>query len=161
VLIECGEGQRVTCIDVNGAGDAGTGVGERVLSQLLNEMDGIATTGHVLVVACTNRPDHLDAALLRPGRLDQLMHMPLPTRADRHALLLQLRARIRTDASVDLDTLANASAGLTGAALCALYRCVEQPAGVMAGVLRSSCARHAGGSQRGRIACARHGRGQR
>jgi len=42
-------------------------VGERVLSQLLNEMDGVSANGQVLVVGCTNRPDRLDAALIRPG----------------------------------------------------------------------------------------------
>ena len=50
-----------------GSSDSANGVGERVLSQLLNEMDGVADAGQVLVVACTNRPDRLDAALLRPG----------------------------------------------------------------------------------------------
>jgi len=44
-----------------------TGVGERVLSQLLNEMDGVSANGQVLVIGCTNRPDRLDAALIRPG----------------------------------------------------------------------------------------------
>ena len=133
-----------------GAADAGNGVGERVLSQLLNEMDGIATAGQVLVVACTNRPDRLDAALIRPGacalrpplhvvpmnftetarfwktpgRLDQLVHVPLPSLDDRRDILELLRTQIPTAADVDVGALAASAYGLSGASLAALYRCV-------------------------------------
>lgn len=54
------------------------GVEKRVLSTLLNEMDGIEMAKEILVIAATNRPDMIDAALLRPGRLDHLIYVPLP-----------------------------------------------------------------------------------
>ncbi|VDN29474.1 unnamed protein product [Gongylonema pulchrum] len=53
-------------------------VGERVLTQLLTELDGLEWKGEVMVLAATNRPDRLDSALLRPGRLDLTIHVPLP-----------------------------------------------------------------------------------
>jgi transitional endoplasmic reticulum ATPase len=56
------------------SGRGGDSVQERILSTLLNEMDGIATAGHVLVIGATNRPDMLDAALMRPGRFDHQLY---------------------------------------------------------------------------------------
>jgi transitional endoplasmic reticulum ATPase len=58
-------------------GDAG-GAGDRVLNQILTEMDGMGAKKNVFVIGATNRPDQIDAALLRPGRLDQLIYIPLP-----------------------------------------------------------------------------------
>ena len=58
--------------------EGGGGVGDRVLSQLLHEMDGISSLRNVTTVAATNRPDVLDAALLRPGRLDRLVYVGPP-----------------------------------------------------------------------------------
>lgn len=55
-----------------------TSVQERVLAQLLTEMDGVSPLGDVTVLAATNRPDRIDKALLRPGRLDRLVYVPLP-----------------------------------------------------------------------------------
>ena len=65
----------------------GSGVGERVLGQLLTELDGLESRSKVFVLAATNRPDVLDKALLRPGRLDHLVHVPLPDRETRRAIL--------------------------------------------------------------------------
>ena len=59
------------------AGDAG-GAGDRVMNQLLTEMDGVGVKKNLFFIGATNRPDILDEALLRPGRLDQLMYIPLP-----------------------------------------------------------------------------------
>ncbi len=59
-------------------GSGGSAVGERVLAQLLTELDGLEKRARVLVLAATNRPEVLDAALLRPGRLDRMVYVPLP-----------------------------------------------------------------------------------
>ncbi|KAJ7066696.1 P-loop containing nucleoside triphosphate hydrolase protein [Mycena amicta] len=60
-----------------GGGDAG-GAGDRVLNQILTEMDGMNSKKNVFIIGATNRPDQIDSALLRPGRLDQLIYIPLP-----------------------------------------------------------------------------------
>lgn len=59
-----------------GGSDAG-GAGDRVLNQILTEMDGMNAKKNVFVIGATNRPDQIDPALLRPGRLDQLIYIPL------------------------------------------------------------------------------------
>lgn len=58
-------------------------VQERVLAQLLTELDGVTPLGDVTVLAATNRPDRIDKALLRPGRLDRIVYVPLPDRNTR------------------------------------------------------------------------------
>lgn len=63
-------------------GDAG-GAGDRVLNQLLTEMDGMNSKKTVFIIGATNRPDIIDGALLRPGRLDQLIYIPLPDEKSR------------------------------------------------------------------------------
>ena len=60
---------------------------ERVVNQLLTEMDGLEDRRGVFVIAATNRPDIIDPAMLRPGRLDKLLYVPLPTKDDRHQIL--------------------------------------------------------------------------
>jgi transitional endoplasmic reticulum ATPase len=74
-----------------GGGDAG-GAGDRVMNQLLTEMDGVGKKKNVFIIGATNRPDILDAALLRPGRLDQMIYVPLPDLPSRKAVL---RAALR------------------------------------------------------------------
>merc|ERR1712185_613121 len=69
-----------------GGGDAG-GAGDRVMNQLLTEMDGVTAQKMVFFVGATNRPELLDDALLRPGRLDQLIYIPLPDRPARQGIL--------------------------------------------------------------------------
>lgn len=70
-----------------GSGGGGSGVSERVVNQLLTELDGLDSRRDVYVVAATNRPDMIDPAMLRPGRLDKLLFVPLPDPADREAIL--------------------------------------------------------------------------
>ncbi|PHJ24803.1 aaa family protein [Cystoisospora suis] len=70
-------------------GEAG-GVDSRVLSQMLNEMDGIGPVREVVIIAATNRPDLLDAALLRPGRFDRLVYVPLPDWEARRDIALKM-----------------------------------------------------------------------
>ena len=67
-----------------GGGDAG-GAGDHVLNQILTEMDGMNSKKNVFIIGATNRPDQIDSALLRPGpgRLDQLIYIPLPDEASR------------------------------------------------------------------------------
>jgi ribosome biogenesis ATPase len=60
---------------------------ERVVNQLLTEMDGLDERRDVFVIAATNRPDIIDPAMLRPGRLDKLLYVPLPTNEDRLSIL--------------------------------------------------------------------------
>jgi SpoVK/Ycf46/Vps4 family AAA+-type ATPase len=71
----------------------------------------------VLVVAATNRPDLLDPALLRPGRFDRLLHVPLPNTTARGAILNVLFRKLRCGSDVDAGSLAEQTAGFTGADL--------------------------------------------
>ncbi len=102
------------------AGDAG--VGERVVSQLLTELDGLEALENVVVVATTNRRDLLDDALLRPGRFDRQIHVGVPDEAARREIL-----GIHTDSrplanDVDLGDLAARTAGFVGADIEAVCR---------------------------------------
>ena len=106
----------------DGGGGGGGGVGARVLSQLLSEMDGIQPLQAVLVVAATNRPDLVDAALLRPGRFDRLVHVTLPDGAAREAVLRIHTRRTPLAADVDLAALAARTGGYSGAELAAVCR---------------------------------------
>jgi cell division protease FtsH len=101
----------------------GTGLGgghderEQTLNQLLAEMDGFETTEGIVVLAATNRPDILDAALLRAGRFDRQVVIPLPTAGERMAIL-EVHARGKKLASdVDLDLVARGTPGMSGADL--------------------------------------------
>merc|ERR1712174_190678 len=70
----------------SGGGDAG-GAGDRVMNQLLTEIDGVGVKKNVFFIGATNRPELLDEALLRPGRLDQLIYIPLPDLPARQGIL--------------------------------------------------------------------------
>jgi len=97
-----------------------SGVTERVISQLLTEMDGLETLHNVVVIAATNRPDMIDPALLRPGRFDRLVFISTPDLEARKEIL-----RIHTkgkpiDKDVDLDKLAGKMENFTGAEIAAV-----------------------------------------
>jgi transitional endoplasmic reticulum ATPase len=97
------------------AGDSG--VGDRVINQLLTEMDGIGIKKNVFVIGATNRPDIIDPAIMRPGRLDQLMFVPMP---DYESRLSILRANLRktpVHRDVDLTYIASNTDKFTGADL--------------------------------------------
>ena len=105
-----------------GGGTTDSGVGERVVSQLLTELDGIEDMENVVVVATTNRPDLIDDALLRPGRLDRHVHVPVPNEAARRAIF-QVHTRDKPLADgVDLDKLASRTDGYVGADIEAVAR---------------------------------------
>jgi cell division protease FtsH len=92
---------------------------DRTLNQLLVEMDGFAPTAGVVVIAATNRPDELDAALKRPGRFDRTVNVGLPT-VDGRAAILSLhvqRRHIPLATDVDLNRLAKLTPGYSGAEL--------------------------------------------
>ena len=90
---------------------------EQTLNQLLVEMDGFGRTEGVIVLAATNRPDILDPALLRPGRFDRQIHVGRPDVKGREDILKVHAKGKRLDDSVNLKTIARATAGFTGADL--------------------------------------------
>jgi len=99
-----------------GVGDAG-GSADRILNQLLTEMDGIGAKKQVFVIGATNRPDILDPALMRPGRLDQLIYIPLP---DKESRLSILQAKLRhspVSPDVSLNEIAERTENFSGADL--------------------------------------------
>ncbi|KAF7727082.1 AAA ATPase cdc48 [Apophysomyces ossiformis] len=98
------------------AGDAG-GAGDRVLNQILTEMDGMNAKKNVFVIGATNRPDQIDPALLRPGRLDQLIYIPLPNEQSRLAILQAQLRKSPVAADVDLNYIAKHTHGFSGADL--------------------------------------------
>jgi len=95
-------------------------VTERVISQLLTEMDGLESLNNVVVIAATNRPDMIDPALLRPGRFDRLVHIPSPDLDARKSILEIHAMKKPLDDDVDLDELAKKTEGYSGADLSAL-----------------------------------------
>ena len=95
--------------------DLSTNVTERVVSQILTEMDGLEELHNVIVIAATNRPDMLDRALLRPGRFDRLIYVPVPDKEARKEIFkIHLRGKPIAE-DVNLDTLAEKTDGYTGA----------------------------------------------
>lgn len=97
---------------------------ERVVNQLLTEMDGLDERRDVFVIAATNRPDIIDPAMLRPGRLDKLLYVPLPTKEDRLSILQTLIRKLPVNDDVTLKEIAysNDCEGYSGADLSALVR---------------------------------------
>ena len=102
-------------------GDGSSGAPERVVSQLLTELDGMVPREGVTVIAATNRPDRLDKALLRPGRLDRLVEVPMPDREARRRIF-EVHARDRPIDGVDFDRLADQTDGYTGSDIAAIVR---------------------------------------
>ncbi len=98
------------------------GVIERVISQLLTELDGIQTRGDVVVIAATNRPDILDPALLRPGRFDRVIYVPPPDFRTRVEILKVHTRNIPLAEDVDIEDLARRTEFYSGADLAAIVR---------------------------------------
>jgi len=95
-------------------GDAG-GAADRVLNQLLTEMDGMNAKKTVFIIGATNRPDIIDPALLRPGRLDQLIYIPLPDDQSRLQIFKACLRKSPVAKDVDLNALAKYTQGFSGA----------------------------------------------
>ncbi|MEM4780809.1 MAG: CDC48 family AAA ATPase, partial [Halalkalicoccus sp.] len=99
-----------------------SGVGERMVSQLLTELDGLEELEDVVVIATTNRPDLIDSALLRPGRLDRHVHVPVPDEDARRAIFAVHTRNKPLAEDVDLDELAAETEGYVGADIEAVCR---------------------------------------
>jgi len=98
------------------SGDAG-GAGDRVMNQLLTEMDGINPAKQVFFVGATNRPDIIDPAIKRPGRLDQMIFIDLPDFPSRVSILKATLRKSPVDPSCDFEYLAEQTHGYSGADL--------------------------------------------
>lgn len=107
---------------VRGSGSSDSGVGDRIVSQFLTEMDGIEELKGVVVLGATNRLDMVDPGLLSPGRFDLVVELPLPDRDTRRAIFA-----VHTDGKplapdVELETLADLSEGLMGGDIASICR---------------------------------------
>ncbi|KAG0492254.1 hypothetical protein HPP92_005334 [Vanilla planifolia] len=98
-----------------GSENDGTSVADRVLSQLLVEMDGLEQRSGVTVIAATNRPDKIDPALLRPGRFDRILDVQPPDLSDREDIFQIHTRNMPCSSDVSLKELASLTAGYTGA----------------------------------------------
>ena len=106
------------------ARERGNQASERVVNQLLTEMDGLEARSSTFVVAATNRPDMIDPAMLRPGRLDKLLYVPLPPPDGRAAILKTLTRKTPLAADVDVGSIGTSArcGGFSGADLASLVR---------------------------------------
>ena len=98
----------------SGGGDGG-GAGDRVINQILTEIDGVGVRKNVFVIGATNRPDILDPAIMRPGRLDQLVYIPLPDRKSRIQIFKATLRKSPLSKEIDIEALARATSGFSGA----------------------------------------------
>lgn len=98
----------------SGGGDAG-GAGDRVINQLLTEMDGVNAKKNIFFIGATNRPEILDEAIIRPGRLDQLIYIPLPDQPSRYGILKANLRKTPIARDVDLNFMASITDGFSGA----------------------------------------------
>jgi transitional endoplasmic reticulum ATPase len=98
------------------------GTADRVVAALLTELDGVEDLRNVVVIGATNRPDLIDPALLRPGRLERLVYVPPPDGQARAAILRASSKQVPLDESVDLDELGASLDGFSAADCAALIR---------------------------------------
>ncbi|MDP3788035.1 MAG: ATP-dependent zinc metalloprotease FtsH [Candidatus Chromulinivorax sp.] len=102
----------------SGAGNGGSDEREQTLNQLLTEMDGFEVNEEpIIVMAATNRADVLDKALLRPGRFDRIVNVPVPDLISREEILKVHLKKVKVAEDVDVNKLARATSGCTGADL--------------------------------------------
>jgi len=101
-----------------GSGGPGSSeAGDRVINQILTEIDGVGARKNVFVIGATNRPDILDPAVIRPGRLDQLIYLPLPDLKSRIAIFKAQLRKAPVDPEIDVEVLARSTHGFSGADL--------------------------------------------
>jgi transitional endoplasmic reticulum ATPase len=98
-----------------GGGGGGSEAGDRVINQILTEIDGVGARKNVFVIGATNRPDILDPAVIRPGRLDQLIYIPLPDFKSRLAIFHASLRKAPLDPTVNIEVLARSTHGFSGA----------------------------------------------
>jgi transitional endoplasmic reticulum ATPase len=109
-------------------GEGDSHVGQRIVSQLLTEMDGLEDLRGVVVIGATNRPDIIDEALLRPGRFDRLLEIPLPDNDAIKEILKIHMVKKPIDSSVDLDKLVGLTKGYSGADIASLVNAAAMSA---------------------------------
>merc|ERR1712113_470339 len=97
-----------------GSGGDGGGASDRVINQILTEMDGMNSKKTVFIIGATNRPDIIDSALMRPGRLDQLIYIPLPDDGSRQSIFKSVLRKSPVAPDVDVDTLVKFTNGFSG-----------------------------------------------
>lgn len=90
-------------------------VSDRVINQLLTEMDGVGAKKQVFIMGATNRPDNIDKALMRPGRLDQLIYIPLPDFASRQSILRATLRKTPVAEDINFEDIARRTEGFSGA----------------------------------------------
>jgi transitional endoplasmic reticulum ATPase len=105
-----------------GMGMSDSGVSERVISQLLTEMDGITTLQDIVVIAATNRPDMVDSAVIRPGRFDRLIYVPEPDDKSRVQIFKIYTRNMPMEQDVDVNQLASVTKYYSGADIESLCR---------------------------------------
>jgi transitional endoplasmic reticulum ATPase len=105
-----------------GSGGTDSGVTERVISQLLTELDGLSQSKDIILIAATNRPDILDPALMRPGRIDRLAYVPPPNQADREEIFHIFTKNMPLDKHINIANLATRTEYFTGADIESLCR---------------------------------------
>ena len=103
-------------------------VGERIVSQLLTELDGLEDLRGVIIIGATNRPDIIDEALLRPGRFDRLLEVPLPDNDAIREILRIHMAKKPVDNSVDIEKLVELVKGYSGADIASLVNAAAMSA---------------------------------
>lgn len=99
----------------SGGGGATSGGGVQALTTLLTEMDGFEKMGDVFVLAATNKPDSLDPALIRPGRFDQAIYVPLPDTPAREAIFSNKSRELKFTGDIDVAELARETDRYSGA----------------------------------------------
>jgi len=107
------------------SGDAG-GAGDRVMNQMLTEMDGINPAKEIFFIGATNRPDIIDPAIKRPGRLDTMIFIDLPDFPARVSILKANLRKSPVDPSVDFEYIAEKTHGFSGADLSNIGKCAAQ-----------------------------------
>ena len=98
-------------------------VTERVISQLLTELDGLEILTNVVVIAATNRPDIIDPALLRPGRFDRILYVSPPDRESRLQIIKIHTKKKPLSQDINIAELADNTEGYTGADIASLSSC--------------------------------------
>ncbi|XP_070505102.1 ATPase family gene 2 protein homolog A [Chironomus tepperi] len=107
---------------IGGERESGSSVKERVLAQILTEMDGVNALKNVIIIAATNRPDLIDTALMRPGRLDRIVYVKLPDLDARREIFKIKLQNIPVASDVDVETLVYKTEGYSGAEIEAICK---------------------------------------